>query len=276
MGIRRNWDVDINNTPVRVTKCFGWPVRSSFVCAEMQFFGDRIRLPGGKLDRHISSIATLEMQMIQKQQPALTLFAVGMIGLGILGLIYGDFALVWQPVASWFPGRTALAYCAAVIMLLGGIGLLFEATVRWAICILCPYLILWALLKVPALVVAPQIEGVWLGFGELAVLLAGGWTLFARLGGVGEDGLWRFVTGENGVRAARYFFAVWLIPIGLSHIMYVKETMALVPAWLPSPMFWAYLTGAGQMACGLGVLFGVLPRVAAFCEAGMISIFGLL
>ena len=74
-------------------------------------------------------------------------------------LIYGDFALVWQPVASWFPGRTALAYCAAVIMLLGGIGLLFEATVRWAIRILFPYLILWALLKVPALVVAPQIEG---------------------------------------------------------------------------------------------------------------------
>jgi uncharacterized membrane protein YphA (DoxX/SURF4 family) len=78
------------------------------------------------------------------------------------------------------------------------------------------------------------------------------------------------------VRAARYWFAVWLIPIGLSHIMYVKETIALVPAWLPYRMGWAYLTGAGQMACGLGVLFGVLPRVAAFCEAGMISVFALL
>ena len=224
----------------------------------------------------VSWIAILEIQMTEKQQPALTLFAVGMIGLGVLGLIYGDFAMVWQPVAAWVPGRTALAYLAGVIMLAGGVGLLFPGPTSWSARLLFPYLIVWSLLKVPALVVAPQIEGVWLGFGELAVLLAGGWTLFARLSGVREDGPWRFVTGENGVRAARYFFAVWLIPIGLSHIMYVTETMALVPAWLPSPMFWAYLTGAGQMACGLGILFGVLPRVAAFCEAGMISIFGLL
>ena len=161
-------------------------------------------------------------------------------------------------------------------MLLGGAGLLFQTTVRWAVRVLFVYAILWALLKVPALIVAPQIEGVWLGFGELSVLLAGAWVLFARLGDVAETSLGKFVAGENGVRAARYFFAVFLIPIGLSHIMYVKETMALIPKWLPYPMGWAYLTGAGQMACGLGVLFGVLPRVAAMTEAGMISIFGLL
>jgi uncharacterized membrane protein len=165
-------------------------------------------------------------------------------------------------------------------MLAGGAGLLFEATARWSVRLLFPYLVVWALLKVPALVVAPQIEGVWLGFGELAVLLAGGWVLFARLSEVGDGPFWRFVTGENGVRWARILFGVFLIPIGLSHIMYVKETAALVPAWLPYRMGWAYLTGAGQMACGLGVLFGmpfgVLPRVAATCEAAMISVFALL
>jgi uncharacterized membrane protein len=224
----------------------------------------------------VSWIAILEMQMTQKQQPALTLFAVGMIGLGILGLIYGDFALVWQPVASWFPGRTPLAYCAAVLMLVGGFGLLFQTTACWAIRILFPYLILWALLKVPAIVVAPQIEGVWLGFGELAVLLAGGWTLFARLADMRDRGVWKFVAGENGFRAARIFFGVFLIPIGLSHLMYVKETVTLVPHWLPFPIGWAYLTGAGQMACGLGVVFGILPQIAAMTEAGMISLFALL
>jgi uncharacterized membrane protein len=214
--------------------------------------------------------------MTRSQQPALTLFAIGMMGLGILALVYGDFALVWQPVAAWVPGRTALAYGSGVLMLLCGVGLLFTATAAWSVRILFPYLILWALLKVPALVAAPQIEGVWLGFGELAVLLAGGWTLFAVLAELPEKSILAFATGEKAIRMARILFAVSLLPIGLSHLIYTKETAELVPAWLPFRVGWAYLTGAGQMACGLGVLFRILPRVAAATEASMLSLFTLL
>src|SRR5580698_5285049 len=214
--------------------------------------------------------------MTRYRQPALAFFAIGMIGLGILALTYGDFALVWQPVALWVPGRTVLAYGSGLIMLLCGAGLLFRATAKWSIQILFPYLTVWLLLKAPALVVAPQIEAVWLGFGELAVLVAGGWTLFAVLAGLQERSLLRFATGESGIRIARVLFAVSLIPIGLSHLLYVKETVALVPAWLPFRTGWAYLTGAGQIACGIGVLFSIYPRVAAATEAGMLSLFMLL
>jgi uncharacterized membrane protein len=214
--------------------------------------------------------------MTRSQQYALTLFAVGLIGLGILALVYGDFALVWQPVAAWVPGRTGLAYGSGLLMLLGGFGLLFRATAAWSARILFPYLILWLLLKVPALVVAPNMEAVWLGFGELAVLLAGGWVLFARLATVREGSSLTFATGENGIRLARILFAVSLIPIGLSHLVYVKQTADLVPAWLPFRIGWAYLTGLGQMACGIGVLFSIYPRVAATVEAGMLSLFTLL
>jgi uncharacterized membrane protein len=210
------------------------------------------------------------------QQPALTLFAVGMIGLGILALVYGDFAMVWQPVPLWIPGRTALAYGSGVLMLFSGLGLLVRVTAAWSARILFPYLILWLLLKVPALLVAPQVEAVWLGFGELAVLLAGGWALFAKQAGLREGSPMSFATGENGIRMARILFAVSLIPVGLSHIVYVKQTADLVPGWLPYRIGWAYLTGAGQIACGLGVLFSILPRVAARAEAGMISLFTLL
>jgi uncharacterized membrane protein len=127
-----------------------------------------------------------------------------------------------------------------------------------------------------ALIVAPRTEAVWLGFGELAVLLAGGWVLFARLAELREGSPLTFATGENGIRMARILFAVSLIPIGLSHIVYSKETVALVPVWLHFRIGWAYLTGIGQIVCGIGVLFSIYPRVAAIVEAGMLSLFTLL
>lgn len=206
----------------------------------------------------------------------MALFAAGMLGLGALALIYGDFALVWQPVAPWVPGRTLLAYGSGVLMVLAGGGLLFRRTAAWAVRVLFPYLIVWALLKVPALVVAPQIEGVWLGFGELAMLLAGGWVLFARFSEVSEDSWLGFAVGERGVRIAKYLFAVWVIPVGLSHFFYTKATISLIPQWIPGRMFFAYLTGAGHVASGLGVLFSVVPEVALIAEAAMLSIIALL
>src|SRR5258708_29397402 len=114
---------------------------------------------------------------------------------------------------------------------------------------------------------------VWLGFGELAVLLGGGWVLFAKLAGLREGSPLTFATGENGVRIARILFAVSLIPIGLSHIVYVKETAALGPACLPYRVGWAYLTGAWQIACGLRMRFSIFPRVACMTESCMLSPF---
>ena len=58
--------------------------------------------------------------------------------------------------------------------------------------------------------------------------------------------------------------------------MYVKQTADLVPAWLPFRTGWAYLTGLGQMACGIGVLFSIYPCAAAAVEVGMLSLFTLL
>lgn len=199
-----------------------------------------------------------------------------MIGLGILGLTYGDFALQWQPVPSGFAGREVLAYLVALLMIAGGIGLLFRRTVTIATRILFPYLLLWLLLKVSAIAAAPLVEGAWLGFGEIAVLAAGGWILFARLSGLAETTTLGACVGSRGVRAAQTLFALSLMPIGLSHFVYLSETAALVPAWLPFRAVWACLTGAGHIAAGLGVLFSIFPRLAGMLEAAMLSVFTAL
>ncbi len=210
------------------------------------------------------------------QRFPVVVFAIGMLGMGILGLVVGDFAMVWQPVDAWVPARRALAYAVAALMVLVGAGLLFRTTRALAARVVFPYVILWTLLKVPALIAAPGVEGVWLGIGELVMLMAGAWVLYACYGETSNSSVFAPLSAAAGAYRARVALGLALLPVGLSHIVYTPQTIELVPHWLPFRMGFAILTGLGQMACGLGILFGVWPRVAAFCEAGMVSLFALL
>jgi uncharacterized membrane protein len=204
-------------------------------------------------------------------------FALGLIGLGVLSLVYGDFALQWQPVPAWVPARTYLAYASGVVMIAGSAGLLSRRTAVFSSGVLFVYALLWLLLlKLPHVVMAPQVEVNWLGFGEIAVIVAGAWVLFAVDHGQMESSRLKFATGESGIRMAQLLFGVALIPVGLSHFVYARETIGFVPAWLPFRPGWAYLTGAGHIAAGLGVLVGVFPRLAATLEAAMIGVFTAL
>jgi len=204
---------------------------------------------------------------------ARVLLAICMIALGVLGLIYGDVALVWQHLPiEHMPGARPIAYAFAVIELIAGLGLLLRSTAKAASALLAVFLLLWmVLLKLPAVVVVPTMEATWLGFGEIAVMLAGAWIVFASLFGERSDWL-RFFSGQRGVRAARILFALSLPMIGLSHFIYSEQTVPLVPAWLPYPLGWAYFTGACSIAVCLAVLFGVLSQLAARLEAAMLGI----
>jgi uncharacterized membrane protein len=100
--------------------------------------------------------------------------------------------------------------------------------------------------------------------------------LFARVADVPEGSPLAMLTSDRSIRLAEKIFAVALIPIGLSHVVYVKETAEFVPAWLPYRVGWAYFTGAAHIAAGVAVLVGVLARLAAMAEAAMIGVFTLL
>lgn len=214
--------------------------------------------------------------MIREQQPALSLFAIGMIALGTLSVIYRDFAYNWQPVPPFHPGRGALAVACGLFMVIVAVALLFRPTVAIASRAVLLFLLAWLCLKIPALIVAPQIEGVWLGLGEIAMLFAGGLVVFARFSGLEQSSFFRRFTGTRGLQIARILFGLAVIPVGLSHLFYVQITAGLVPSWLPFRVGFAYLTGVGQMACGLGILFLVLPRLAAYIETAMLAIFAFL
>jgi uncharacterized membrane protein len=205
------------------------------------------------------------------------LFALGLAGLGVLSLFSGDFAYVWQPVPMGVPMRETLAHLSGILLLAGGIGLLVKRTASPAAFVLAVFLLGWVLvLQIPRVAHAPGNVGMWLGLAESTVLMTGGWTLFAFLADPRARTHMKFVTGDRGTRLARLLFGLACLLLGLSHFVFVTGTAGMVPAWLPAHLGFAYLTGAGHIAAGLGVLFGVVPRLAATCEAAMISLFVLL
>ena len=113
----------------------------------------------------------------------------------------------------------------------------------------------------------------WGSCGEIAMLVAGGWILYARVATPGDSFYVASLASAKSVRVAQILFAVSVPLIGLEHLVYAKDTANYVPAWLPDRMDWACLTGVAHIAAGVAILLVVLPRLAAALEALMMGIF---
>ena len=202
------------------------------------------------------------------------LLALVMVVLGVRGLVFGDFAGTWQRIPiEHLPAQAFFVYATALVELLTGIGILIPRIAKVSAAVMTVFALLWmVLLKFPAIIYVPTMEAVWLGAGEIAVIAAGAWTVFATLGN--PEG--RLASGRNGIRNARLLLALALPTIGLSHFFYLAQTVQLMPAWLPGHGGWAYLTGMGDIAAAFGILFAVLPRLAATLEAAMLWVITLV
>jgi uncharacterized membrane protein len=203
-------------------------------------------------------------------------FAAVMIGIGIQGLITGQFTTVWQPVPAGVPARQTLVYLCALLSLGSGLGLLWRRSAGLAAGLLLVALVVWLLLwRARALFIASLIEGSW-SFANTLVMTAGALVLFAWFGGDRDREGPAFEASDWKIRAARVLYGLGMIPFGYAHFANVKGTAALVPRWLPWHMGWAYFTGGAFVAAGVAILMGRLGRLAATLSALQMGLFGLL
>jgi uncharacterized membrane protein len=203
------------------------------------------------------------------------LFAIAGALLAVLSLTYRDFAPMWQSVPAWIPARETWVYAAGLLLLAASAGLCFPRTALPSALTIGAYQALWAATSTPPILSKPLSVGAWYGFCEAMTSVVGAWILYAML-------RWRSrgsetpIAGERAVRAAQVLFGLSCVFYGWSHFAYPEYTASMVPTWLPGRLGFAYFTGLGHIAAGIGIIAGILPRLAATLEAIMMSLFGLL
>jgi uncharacterized membrane protein len=201
------------------------------------------------------------------------LYGLGAIALGAVGIVWGDFALQWQPVAPWFPGRTVLAYLFGAVLVIAGAcvndfnpsedrrGVALGAAALAGL-----YSVVVVFMHGPLIFQHPGSLAAWSGAAEQATLVAGGLAAYACL-----------TQRLNAGKIAVTLMGVCLVIFGVAHFLYLDFTASMVPAWLPGGQkFWAAATGAGHIAAGVAFLTGVQRRLAAFAITAMFGSFSIL
>jgi uncharacterized membrane protein len=190
--------------------------------------------------------------------------AVGVIGLGVLSLIYRDFTLQWEPVPAGLSDRAMWALGSGAVLTVAGLLLVVGRTRVWGALLVGLFIGAWALgLHVPKVLAAPSNLTTWLALAECAAMSTGALLLFRGQG----DGF-----GQTCV----ILFGVACVIFGLSHFAYAQFTASMIPTWLPRRLELAYLTGAIHALTGLALLIGRWRRWAAGIEAAMMTSFVFL
>ena len=202
-------------------------------------------------------------------------FAIAAASLAIFSLAYGEFGPSAQSLPGWIPWRQTWVYLSALLLLAASAGLCFSRTALPGALTIGAYQAVWAVLGIPPILSAPLSIGAWYGFCEALTSLVGAWIIYAMLRRQ-PRGSETAIAGERAVRVAQVLFGLTCVFYGSSHFVYADYTAGMVPTWLPDRLGLAYFTGLGHIAAGIGIIVGILPRLAATLEAIMMSLFGLL
>lgn len=196
------------------------------------------------------------------------LFALGFSGLGIMAIIYADFALQWQPVPETAPFRTFLAYANGLALIVCSIALFLPKTARIGAAGLVAMLFIWVfVLHVPRLMGHWSDVVIWLGVAEALALFGGAILL---VGNGTKNGHGRATGYSMSLFSAGRLCIGLALPIfGLSHFVYAEFTANMVPAWIPAKLFWAYFTGCAHVAAGVAILSGLWAPLATRLLAAM-------
>jgi len=199
-------------------------------------------------------------------------YGLGVMALGVVSLAWGDFD-PGQPVPKGLPDRSALAYAAAVFMLVAGAAVEWRRTAAWGAAALTAYYALVVVILMQGRVLLAHYAefGSYSGAAEQLAIASAGLIVYAANAKIDA------ARAASLTRLGQLAFGVCALLFGGAHFFYMNLTVPLVPKWLPPAQeFWAYATGVGHIAAGVAILTGVQARLAAILLTAMYVSFTLL
>jgi uncharacterized membrane protein YphA (DoxX/SURF4 family) len=198
---------------------------------------------------------------------------------GLAAVIFGIITLAWHDFNNWqqiqvlgnVPHREILVYLAAAIEIVGGIAIQWPGTVRAGAFALGSIYLIFALLWVPRIAAESRAFDRWGNFFEQFSLVSAALIVYASF---------RPRDSEQPARTARLgyiFFGICVVSFTIEQLVYLSETAAFVPKWIPpGQMFWAITTTVALALAAIAILSGRWALLASRLLTVMLIGFGLL
>ncbi len=195
------------------------------------------------------------------QIAARTLFGLSAALFGIVEVLWRNSEL-WRDLRSvGAPVDAIVAWCVAIALIGGGIGMMFSRTARTGALVVGSIYLLAALSTVPGMVAKPSAYVQYVDFFEKFSVVCGAIVVCA--------------TTQAAV--ARLGMGVCAVSFAWAQIVYFQYTASLVPAWIfPNQAFWTTFTTAAFALAAVALLVNVQAQLAARLMALMLALFGVL
>ena len=199
--------------------------------------------------------------------------AIAFLAVGMLHLVTGNFPSGFLPVTLLFQGRMVLIYLSGSILICSGILLIVNKYINIAAISSAIYFFAIAVLvHLPILVNNVKNVGEWTVMFEPFSFFSGLLILF----GIDLQIKSAANKGKNFVLIGRYLFAAGLLVFAVTHYVYEKFVITWIPAWIPFPVFWAWLVPIAFLAAFISLIIQKYVRLSSLLLALMFFLWVLM
>lgn len=190
---------------------------------------------------------------------------------GLASVIFGAFEAVLVATGHGHRGavvppplRDGVIYVSALGQIAGGIAVQWKGAARTGSALLLIGYVLYSLLFLPAVVIAPLVFGSWGNLFEQLTMVAAAIVLNAKTSRVSPD-------------AGRLLFALCVLSFALYQAFNLDYTASLVPKWMPpGQLFWTVLTTVAFALAAIALFLRRMDALAARLLTLMLLLFQVL